>query len=145
MQLIIIQGFCFCCAKTMLANICSPPNASICPSLNHSDFLLCLKQCLFKRYCVLLFCLRSVQSSFKHFFPESLVFCSKMASIFQSDQVSMCVLIPFCLIAISESLFIDFNGIWIKFICSITYICLLSWNKPALRAAASRELGRTKE
>lgn len=56
----------------------------------------------------------------------------------------VCILVPLCLIAISGSLFIDFNGIWIKFICSITYTCLLSWNKSALRAAASRELERTR-
>lgn len=50
MQLIIIQGLCFSYAKIALANIWSPPNICMSPSLIRSDFLLHLKQCFFKRY-----------------------------------------------------------------------------------------------
>lgn len=92
---------------------------------------------------VLHFTLCSIQSNFWHFYQDFLISCFKTVYIFQSGQVSMYISFHLSLITIGGSILIDFNGIWIRFVCSITYICLLSWNKPVTTAVASRELWRS--
>lgn len=61
-----------------------------------------------------------------------------MISVFKSSHGSVYISIHLRLIAVSGSLFIDFNGIWIRFISSITYICLLPCNKPTATAVVPR-------